>query len=68
MQRSLGFVLYVNDQTKAIGVPLQEAQRLAEPYTHEKRPLRLRIESAPEMSPLQIWSYDHATRQWVERS
>ena len=35
MQRPLGFVLYVNNQTKAIGVPLEEAQRLAEPYTRE---------------------------------
>jgi hypothetical protein len=68
MQRSIGFVLYVNNQTKAIGVALQEAQRLAEPYTREKRPLRLRIESDGATSPWQVWSYDHATRRWVERS
>jgi hypothetical protein len=67
MQRPVGFVLYVNNQTKAIGVPLQEAQRLAEPYTREKRPPRLRIESAGGMSPWRVWSYNHATRQWVER-
>jgi hypothetical protein len=68
MQRSQGFVLYVNNQTKAIGVPLQEAQRLAEPYTHEKHPLPLRIESAGQTSPWLVWSYDHATRRWVEHS
>jgi hypothetical protein len=68
MQRSIGFVLYVNNQTKAIGVPLQEAQRLAEAYTCEKRPPRLRIESEGEMTPWRAWSYDHATRRWVERS
>jgi hypothetical protein len=68
MQRPLGFVLYVNNQTKAIGVPLQEAQRLAESYIREKRPPRLRIEGAAEMSPWRIWRYDHVTQQWVERS
>jgi len=68
MQRSLGFVLYVNNQTKAIGVPFQEAQRIAAPYTREKRPPRLRIESAAEVSPWRVWRYDHETRRWVERS
>jgi len=68
MQRPLGFVLYVNNQTKAIGVPLEEAQRLAGPYIREKRPPRLRIESAGEMSSWRVWRYDHGTRQWVERS
>jgi len=67
MQRPFGFVLYVNNRTKAIGVPFQEAQRLAEPYTREKWPPRLRIESAGEISPWRVWRYDHATQRWVER-
>jgi len=68
MQPPLGFVLYVDNRTKAVDVPLKEAQRIAAPYTREKHPLRLRIESADALSPPRIWRYDRATGQWVESS
>lgn len=68
MQRARGFVLYVNNQTKAVGISLEEAQRLAAPFIREKRPPQLRIESAVAPAPSQIWNFDHAIGQWVERS